>query len=488
MTTHALQGHLSRIPSELLIKVVENVPRDAARICLFINRLFHDAALPVVFGRVVLSFGAFELCRCPEEVKPRVREQLRALEKNRTRRALEILERIAGDPAFASVVKALQIQVHYYQPLEDDEDAEAIAMIKVVHSMRTGLLPAAISSLKNLRVFQWHCDHLSPTSHIIQQLVASCPSLERLEVPAFGMANLPVHLLRGVKSIRTTWSDRALIQLACQSKDPAPMLESLITDLELIFEHEYFPKDLLKILRHVPCLRSLEMACIQAIDEGPQDEIYKALQALPPGLPFFNSLAIAPSLERMTQAQLDTLCSFVKNRPRLRRFATRCFLAPEDAEPLFDALATLNKLEVLGLSLQCQDLPSKEWIRRLLKHIPAGLTALALGLEQGFVNKDTFTELWSRLPALEFVHVSVRGAAAVLTPNQFIRGASDNLRVVCFQDRFYDVETVDQGLRVVMPPWPSRKVRLRTEEDFGCKDWEWLMRYHPFFDYMPVHW
>lgn len=82
----------------------------------------------------------------------------------------------------------------------------------------------------------------------------------------------------------------------------------------------------------------------------------------------------------------------------------------------------------------------------------------------------------------------MRFGLSALTPNQFIRGASDSLRIICYQDRFYDVEWTTDGPRVVLPPWPSHKVRFRTAEDFGCADAEWVMRHYTFFDYMPASW
>lgn len=35
---------------------------------------------------------------------------------------------------------------------------------------------------------------------------------------------------------------------------------------------------------------------------------------------------------------------------------------------------------------------------------------------------------------------------------------------------------------VVSQPWSLRKVALRSVEDFGCEDREWLLRYHTVID------
>ncbi|KZT64726.1 hypothetical protein DAEQUDRAFT_584693 [Daedalea quercina L-15889] len=505
MTTRRSQEHSARhgLPPELWVKIIESCPRGRTRTCLSVNKLFHDIALPIVFGRVVLSFGSFEAYQAPLSVTPRVRDWLHGLEQSRTSRALEILERITEDQAFADVIKTLQVRACY-----DESEMGRKAVADVAAHMER--FHATIPSLKRLRVFLWHWSYPRLTEGIVQTLAESCPLLERFEAPAFSMQGLPVHLLRNVKAIRTTWSDEDYTDLGIHGGNPVPVLESLlekmqrpltsqsnvessllhnVTDLELLFHDEYAPRDLQTILRHAPCVQSLAMVPVRGdVDDEPQDKMYNALAALPSELPSFNSLAIGPVDQRITEHQLGVLCSFLKSRPQLRRFSMRCTLTVVDVEPLFEALATLKKLEVLALYFGCEDLglPAKEWIHRLLDHVPAGLTALALDFDQGFANKETFTELWSRLPALEFVYVRVLGGAA-LTPNQFIRGAS-NLQVVCFQDRFYDVEKVGGELRVVTPPWSSPKVRFRAVEDFGCADWEWLMRQYEFFDYMPADW
>ena len=108
----------SKVPR---VKIVENFPRDAARPCLMVNKLFHDVVLPIVFGHIILSLGAFELWQSPANVKRHIRKQLRALEKARTRRTLEVLKHIASDPSFAEVVKTLQIQACLGEDIEDDE-------------------------------------------------------------------------------------------------------------------------------------------------------------------------------------------------------------------------------------------------------------------------------------------------------------------------------------------------------------------------------
>ncbi|KAH9829837.1 uncharacterized protein C8Q71DRAFT_390099 [Rhodofomes roseus] len=496
MTTQTIPRHLSRLPPELWVKIVEGLPRGAARSCLFVNKLFHDVALPTVFARIALSFGAFEAQQAPTEksLDEPALARLRTLEESRSRRALEILARIAQDQTFAELVRTLQIQA-----CNADED-------ELSGAEQNERLLAAIPNLKNLRVFQWHWSHPPPTETIVQSLADSCPRLKRFEAPLFLLEHLPVHLLRSVECIRATISEDDGVSLTFRNEDPGVPLESLlekmqrplpspnggeaclldnITDLELLFQNEYAPRDLRGILSKVPHLNSLTMVPLQDVEDEQQEEMYGALQALPPNLPSFDSFAIGPVEEIMTPTQFDALCSFLRGRPQLRAFVTKCSLIDADVEPLFEALGTLQNLQLLGLYFECTGLPTKEWLDHLLVHVPASLTALALDLDHGFANKDTFTELWSRLPALEFVYVNVHGAT-VLTPNQFIRGAR-NLRLVCFQDRFYDVERHGDELRVVMPPWPSRKVRFRTAEDFGCADWEWLMRHYSFFDYMPAN-
>ncbi len=37
------------------------------------------------------------------------------------------------------------------------------------------------------------------------------------------------------------------------------------------------------------------------------------------------------------------------------------------------------------------------------------------------------------------------------------------------------------------PSWPLSKVKFRSADDFGCAEWEWLLRWHGAFDISEFH-
>lgn len=42
------------------------------------------------------------------------------------------------------------------------------------------------------------------------------------------------------------------------------------------------------------------------------------------------------------------------------------------------------------------------------------------------------------------------------------------------------IQRVDETRQTFGPCWSWEKVTFRTEEDFGCADWEWLLRWHDY--------
>ena len=94
-----------KLPVELWDLVVSVSPREVQRSCLAVSKLFHDLALPAVFGELVFHYGMIgyddSVPTKGEERHKRLRQQC---ERNQA-----ILKHITTSPTFAHVIKHVVI-------------------------------------------------------------------------------------------------------------------------------------------------------------------------------------------------------------------------------------------------------------------------------------------------------------------------------------------------------------------------------------------
>lgn len=229
----------------------------------------------------------------------------------------------------------------------------------------------------------------------------------------YNMDLISLRCLKGIKKIRPATSGEDTLDREAYLRDPVPILKlshrtlqhstfdsndspyrllDTITDLELLFVDDG-PEDIEDILHGVPQLESLSMVHFDMWNDTQQERMYQGLLAIPSHLTCFHSLAIGPGGGGLEQAQLDVLCDFLIGRPQLRRLAVRSIFTATDAELFFSSIKTLDELDALALTFDCEDLPAAEWLDLLATHVPSRLSVLALEFHDGFADKDTFVEL-----------------------------------------------------------------------------------------------
>lgn len=87
-------------PPELWRMVVSHLPRDTARQCLFVSKMFHAFAASLLFSTIRLRFGSWQVEYGFNGIPP---------EEDSGCRSCCIVLRIISDPVFASYVKHLQV-------------------------------------------------------------------------------------------------------------------------------------------------------------------------------------------------------------------------------------------------------------------------------------------------------------------------------------------------------------------------------------------
>ena len=231
------------------------------------------------------------------------------------------------------------------------------------------------------------------------------------------------------------------------------------------------------------------------------------LRAHPDALPqltafklFFNHT------ELLTHAQTTLLASFLRNKKDLRMLdlADNDISIDEGAEiPLGEILPELLALEVLGFNAQHAFLTDDiDIVAFLGTHLPPKLSALFLNLAldddevsplglitvvchilrarrpQSFADADDVHTQFSNLTSLRYLHI-VDQLESVDLKQQLLEDHPDTLQLVGYNTYLRWIEhDPESNLPKYSPPWPEPKVRFHTAEDFGCKDWEWLFRYH----------
>ena len=99
-----------RFPVELFQLIAEQSPRPTRKILLTVSKMFHDLVLPLLFSRITLTFG---IKRKPErnwQPDTSWTEEETAQLNKYCRTSSSILQHIAENSEFSSVVKHLSIR------------------------------------------------------------------------------------------------------------------------------------------------------------------------------------------------------------------------------------------------------------------------------------------------------------------------------------------------------------------------------------------
>ncbi|TFY65438.1 hypothetical protein EVJ58_g1982 [Rhodofomes roseus] len=153
---------------------------------------------------------------------------------------------------------------------------------------------------------------------------------------------------------------------------------------------------------------------------------------------------------------------------------------------MLSAIESSSGLEVLGIDVYFDTLGLND-LAILRRTIPKTVTALRLRLLYSPFDMDEppeenipWIELWAGLPRLAFAHVEDNEADPTVWYDDLAE-AVKSLKILARRASFHEVERID-GNFTLGDSWSHTKVQFRTVEDFGCEDWEWLMRGHVLLD------
>ena len=97
----------SKLPPEIWKQIVDSIPANARRACLFVSNSFHDHAVRSLFSFVTIQFGLhYEDTDTPYD---ELRIDEKESEEHELSRAWDILHYIAHTPLFAGVIQELVV-------------------------------------------------------------------------------------------------------------------------------------------------------------------------------------------------------------------------------------------------------------------------------------------------------------------------------------------------------------------------------------------
>ncbi|KAH9925765.1 uncharacterized protein B0H18DRAFT_1008149, partial [Fomitopsis serialis] len=417
------------------------------RKCLAVSRLFHDLAARIVFSTLRIQFGCWE-----------------ASYDLLTSRHCVLLHTIT-DPVFASYVKHL----HIYAFADKFTTSEMLSL---------GGVTKAIGTLSNLRTLR--CDELLEhwrdavclrdtncrdplMKHYRIQCLSALPALKRL--PASSLCCIFRSKFFGRE---LHWPCEYTARPSHHYLSPQSSLTQLTApnrrNLDLISPH---------------CTRLESLQIILHLDFT--SELCVALAANPAAFPHLTYLKLL-SDDFVDGTRVNAVASFIRPKTKLRclDFNGQCSTV-EELSPVLDAIRSLSDLEILGLDVGLGRF-GQETIDLLRCTIPKGVTALRLGLDYddlaapGGYSWPNCHAAVAGLPKLTFAHIGdVETRSVTSIPD--LADAIASLRLVGHCSRFHEVYRADDGV-TLGEPWSATKVQFRTVEDFGSKDWEWLMRGH----------
>ncbi|KZT63446.1 hypothetical protein DAEQUDRAFT_733822 [Daedalea quercina L-15889] len=478
---HSRQLDVDVLPPELWQHVLEHLPHPDQRSCRLISHAFHGLATSLVFARVVVNFGDWDLWDKfdrHEEENPAAVELAAQKEAEQSAKSLGILESVVENGWFAGMVRCLE--VHAFEIHERD-------------TTLMGRLTNAIRSLRNLHSFVWHGEDPSPSLDLIITLSTSSTSLRLLSLPMKCLPSLPLTAFRSLHTISVTSAEYTLELIehtlsAQHCTMPMPYMHTVqlpysvpsdipisclpnLTHLELVAMHSYI--GLGALLRRVPQLRAL--ALFSPVHD--QGQIFAELAGAKSDVPHLAALALqgpSPRVTVVSPAELTQLCDFLRDRAALRRLYFTFEIATEGLGVYLKTIATLKNMEIFDLRMQDQHF-DRAFLAGLAQCLPASLSAMKLTSAGLLEDKDAFTDFWAHFTSLGFLYVRTWEAGQV-TVDDVIRGAH-RMELVGYNGLFHDVRYEAGARAVAQPPWPPRKTALRGVDDFGCDGWEWLMRH-----------
>ncbi|KAI0632587.1 hypothetical protein C8Q77DRAFT_1118354 [Trametes polyzona] len=486
-------SYVDRLPVELWGLVVAYLSREDQRTCISVSRTLRAVSSTRLFSRVTIYFGLWKpsgvILSLGHDTFAKHHDFIEDMSA-RNVRSCELLRRVRRDPEFAKLIKNLA--VHAYTPGLGAYEAHTLAdsleyltaltsfsyhgMYPLIHSEIVGALvkasgatlidfrasalesrlwtrPVMFAQLRNLETLSFVREPYERPSYSDNQAVCSCVEvasasgrLRRLHVGGDVIWILPVRVFENLKG------------LSIQEPET-------LGGLELV-------------LRHCGQLESLSLVVNSIWTEK---HLNNALEADPKALPFLSSFKLVIHGDGFNRHP-DTIAEFVANKQDLRRLDVFLNMdsADEGVYPQFiELLPKLPKLEVLGLGLAGHEYTTEKLLR-LHEKLPLGLKALLIRFdwEVNDIPSSFWMELFRKRASLEYLHILDRNWTLDLK-QQLLEDHPSQLQLVGYGPylRWMEWDRLAK-MWVYTSRWSDLKVRFRDVEDFGCEDWEWLLRYH----------
>ncbi|KAH9829829.1 uncharacterized protein C8Q71DRAFT_788665 [Rhodofomes roseus] len=480
-------GWIETLPPELWQIILDFAPSATIRECLAVSKLLHDVAAPIVFSALRIHFGAWQADS---------ESGTQWAEGDCVRRSCSMLLHIMTDPIFASYVKHLDV----------------LAFVDKKATFELCCLTKALGVMHNLRTFRWHTGSRMfsiPDNELMKTLASTCYRLCEYSLPIQCLSEI-----HGLKQLRATsvslqfvdtnlWHSGSPlddVDLACFASlfdVYRGFLTQLSVPSQVVLECPVF---ILQHLTHltIDCTEDGDFGSIPIIfgscnrleslhiqsPEQPPDDLFATMAESPSALPLLTHLKINVEFP-WGETRYDALAGFIRSKKKLR-----CLDFGEASvyltmlAPVLSAIESLSGLEVLGLDITVDAFGEAEsaYLQRI---IPKTVTALRLelgytqpGMENALKPASPWIELWASLPRLAFAYLAGDDEqhCPTLSADE-LADAVASLRLIGCRWRFREVERVDGEVKM-SEPWSQTKVRFRTVQDFGCEDWEWLMRDH----------
>ncbi|KAM5534148.1 hypothetical protein V8D89_012168 [Ganoderma adspersum] len=498
------------LPSELLELIVDNLEREDQKTYRLLSKLHHDFATRALFTHVNVYFGQWMVYSRLSQSDETVAEL-----QHKNNVTWEILHHISFSPNFAKVVK--EVTVFAYLPLAGKGLGGDIFHIRT--------LIAALHALLNLRAFRWHGNSPAPGQAVLETLVQSSgPSLEQLCIP---MTAATLRCLSAFSRLRELCSVDGDFYSSLSVEDPRAHALHLALDgmartltrvsvvgdaiwgcsvrsmvhlqeLEIVLPGTAAGLDL--VFKHCVSLHSLTLFT------RARDEFLSVLQRNPAALPDLRVFKFIYWLnqEAFGDQQAQTLATFIKSKGRLTLLDVEIRGQGYDMcdRPLLEAIAQLPHLEVLGFTLVRSAWEQGD-IQFFREHLPQRLAALRVSVCLNEAHNTVFPSEWldliKGLHSLRYLHIFDRLGTSYLEQQvlEDPHPSIDLFGYAAFLRWTLRDHGDDRGHGVDRPKfsrcWLPSKFRFRSAEDFGCAEWEWLLRWYNddltpgLFDWSALH-
>ncbi|KAH9948823.1 hypothetical protein B0H21DRAFT_890144 [Amylocystis lapponica] len=185
---------------------------------------------------------------------------------------------------------------------------------------------------------------------------------------------------------------------------------------------------------------------------------------------------------------VEVIANFLRDRHNLRRLdlGFRYYWRFKTLLPLFEGLQwrELESLDVLGIGLECEITMENALLliehcipETSLRYLSPGMTVTRMSMSVlGFL---TLTMQFSGFPNLNFLYIDDQSESEKLLDCDDVVKTFQRLELFGYsRNKVIEIERQGDGTILSTSKWSMRKIEFRDVEDFGCGDWEWLMRHH----------